>query len=135
MSDSKGKLVETEVLYLATEYGIKVSLPFGGQERYDQIWDVNGKLLKIQIKHAQLSEDGSHISLSCQSKKRYEEGEIDAVVTCWDGKLYYIPFDEVNRSSKKKLYFNLTPEVAMKSQLSQINWALYHEWDYQTENI
>ena len=135
MSDNKGKLVETEVLYLATKYGIKVSLPFGGQERYDQIWDVNGKLLKIQIKHAQISEDQTHISLSCQSKKRYEEGEIDAVVTCWDGKLYYIPFDKVNRSSKKKLFFNLTPEIAQKCQLSQINWALYHEWEYQKENI
>lgn len=131
----KGKSTESEVLYIATKYGIIVSLPFGGQERYDQIWDVNGKLLKIQIKHAQLSEDGSHISLSCQSKKRYEEGEIDAVVTCWNGKLYYIPFDKVNRSSKKKLYFNLTPEVAQKCQPSQINWAIYHEWEYLKETI
>lgn len=132
---SIGKLTESEVLHLAQKHGIIVSLPFGGQERYDQIWDVNGKLLKIQIKHAQLSEDQTHISLKCQSKKRYEEGEIDAVVTCFDGKLYYIPFDKVNRSSKKKLYFHLTFEIAQKCQMSQINWAIYHELEYQLKNI
>ena len=45
-----GMTTEAEVLAAALNLGISVSLPFGGSDRYDQIWEINGKLLKIQIK-------------------------------------------------------------------------------------
>lgn len=43
----KGNLTEIKFLSKLTELGYCVSIPFGNKDRYDQIWDVNGKLLKI----------------------------------------------------------------------------------------
>lgn len=46
-TNQKGKITESEVLKTAISLGIEVSIPFGDKSRYDQIWDVNGKLLRI----------------------------------------------------------------------------------------
>lgn len=48
----KGKISELEILTLVTKLGYSVSIPFGDKDKYDQIWDINGHLLKIQIKTA-----------------------------------------------------------------------------------
>lgn len=48
----KGKITELEILTLVTKLGYSVSIPFGDKDKYDQIWDINGRLLKIQIKTA-----------------------------------------------------------------------------------
>ena len=127
-----GNVCEAEVLFLATKLGIQVSLPFGGQARYDQIWDIDNTLYKIQIKACQEINEGEAITFKCQgNNKVYDENEIDAVVTCFNNKLYYIPFKEVNKSSKKTLHFSLNKEVALKSNIKQINWAS----DYELEKI
>ena len=123
-----GLRCEGDVLSLATHLGIQVSQPFGGQARYDQVWDVNGKLLKIQIKACQEIYEGAAITFSCQpNNKKYEENEIDAIVTCHNEKIYYLSFEEINKSSKKTLYFNLNKETALKSNIKQINWASDYE--------
>jgi hypothetical protein len=46
-TNTKGNLTELRVLSRVTELGHTVSIPFGNKDRYDQIWDVNGKLLKV----------------------------------------------------------------------------------------
>ena len=43
----KGKISELEILTLITKLGYSVSLPFGDKDKYDQIWDINNKLLLI----------------------------------------------------------------------------------------
>ena len=43
----KGNLTEIRLLSKITELGYSVSIPFGNKNKYDQIWDINGKLLKI----------------------------------------------------------------------------------------
>jgi hypothetical protein len=45
-----GKISELEILTYVTKLGYSVSIPFGDKDKYDQIWDINGKLIKVQIK-------------------------------------------------------------------------------------
>ena len=53
----KGNITELEILTYITKLGYQVSVPFGDRARYDQIWDVNGKLLRVQIKTTKLSDE------------------------------------------------------------------------------
>lgn len=120
-----GHQTELEVASIASKMGIEVSIPLNPESRYDQIWDIKGKLFKIQVKTSTLSESGEFIQFSCQAKQVYKENEIDALVTTHNGKLYYIPFTEMNKSSYKRLYFNLQKKSAMNYQ--QVNWAEDYE--------
>lgn len=112
--DSKqiGNITELEVLTYITKLGYQVSIPFGDRERYDQIWDIKGKLLKIQVKTSRLSEDSSYIIFSCRSNtkiqgkikySRYTKDEIDYFATFWDGRCYLVPVEET--STEKRLRF------------------------------
>ena len=47
----KGNITELEVMNYVTKLGYQVSIPFGDRARYDQIWDVEGKLLKSRSNH------------------------------------------------------------------------------------
>ena len=112
--DSKqiGNITELEVLTYITKLGYQVSIPFGDRERYDQIWDIKGKLLKIQVKTSRLSEDSSYIIFACRSNtkiqgkikhSRYTKDEIDYFATFWNGRCYLVPVEET--STEKRLRF------------------------------
>lgn len=129
----KGEQTELEVLLLARRLGINVSIPWGDGLRYDQVWDVNGKLLRIQIKSAMEIDEGTAIQIMCKSVNRihgksvgqkYTPEEIDAIVTPYKDKLYYIPVNEL-AASGKKLRFSLP----RNKQFTNINWAV----DYDVE--
>lgn len=110
--DSKfiGNITELEVLTYITKLGYQVSIPFGDRERYDQIWDINGKLLKVQVKTSRSVDNA--IKFSCRSSHRkegkcinskYTSDEIDCFATFWDGKCYLVPITET--SNEKTLRF------------------------------
>lgn len=48
--NQKGNLTELKVITAAVEMGCTVCVPYGDCDRYDQIWDINGKLLRVQVK-------------------------------------------------------------------------------------
>lgn len=121
-----GYITELEVATLAIKMGIKVSLPLDPESRYDQIWDINGKLLKIQIKTCELIKNGAAIRFGNKAKRPYRENEIDAIVTAHENRLYLIPFEEINSSSYKTLFFHLEKEDAMNYH--QVNWAKDYEF-------
>lgn len=114
-----GEQIELKVAQLASEIGIDISFPHG-ELRYDQIWDIKGKLYKIQIKNAELIKNGCAIKFSNQSKKKYKPNEIDAIVTTYNDKLYYIPYKEIT-CEDKTLWFSLPKESIMNAH--QVNWA------------
>lgn len=106
-----GNITELEVLTYITKLGYQVSIPFGDRERYDQIWDINGKLLRVQVKTSRLIDDGV-IKFSCRSSHRkagkyvaskYTANEIDYFATFWDGRCYLVPVNET--STDKTLRF------------------------------
>ncbi len=113
-----GLITELEVKTAATKLGIIVSTPEGGQERYDQVWDMNGQLLRIQIKAPSEFEYGFQIS--GRASKKYSEDEgIAAFVTFYNDKLYYIPWEDV-ASSPMSFYTRLPKD---RNGLKLIRWA------------
>ena len=134
--DSKqiGNITELEVLTYITKLGDQVSIPFGDRERYDQIWDIKGKLLKIQVKTSRLSEDSSYIIFACRSNtkiqgkikhSRYTKDEIDYFATFWNGRCYLVPVEET--STEKRLRF----EPPKNGQTKGITFAK----DYLVEEV
>lgn len=96
-----GSITELSIMKKGIECGCVVSIPFGNYSRYDQIWDYNNKLLKIQIKTARLknTKDGVAICFSCYSvsngiKHFYTKEEIDYFATMWNDKCYLIGVEE-----------------------------------------
>lgn len=133
-SKQKGNITELEVLTYITKLGYQVSIPFGDRERYDQIWDIKGKLLKIQVKTSRLSEDSSYIIFSCRSNtkiqgqikhSRYTKDEIDYFATFWDDRCYLVPIEET--STEKRLRF----EPPKNGQTKGITFAK----DYLVEEV
>ena len=122
-SKFKGNITELEVLTYVTKLGYQVSIPFGDRERYDQIWDIHGKLIKIQVKTASLvSESGTAIKFSCRSSQRskgktkntrYLKSEIDYFATFWNNQCYLIPIEET--STEKILRFDPPKNGQLKS--------------------
>lgn len=106
MVDTKqiGNITELEVLTYITKLGYQVSIPFGDRERYDQIWDVNGTLLRVQVKTSHYVDDEkTAIKFSCKSiarkrgkcmGSRYTKREIDFFATMCNGQCYLIPVEE-----------------------------------------
>lgn len=134
--DSKqiGNITELEVLTYITKLGYQVSIPFGDRERYDQIWDINGKLLKIQVKTSRIGDDFSYITFSCRSNtrvngktlhSRYTKDEIDYFATMWDEQCYLVPIEET--SAEKRLRF----EPPKNGQIKGISFAN----DYKVEEV
>ena len=131
-----GNITELEVQTYMTKLGVQVSVPYGDRARYDQIWDVNGKLLRVQIKHANVK--NGFFEVKCSSivqrsgkrvKLRYTADEIDGLATFFDGKVYYIPVNNASNTIKTlrfKTPSNITPTI---------NWADDYEVEKQLNLI
>ena len=139
--DSKqiGNITELEVLTYITKLGYQVSIPFGDRERYDQIWDIKGRLYKVQVKTSKaIDSDVSTISFSCRSStrsggkivhSRYTSDEIDFFATMWDGKCYLVPVSECSNS--KKLRFT----APLNNQTQYVSLASNYEVEGVLERL
>ena len=99
-TNQKGKITELEILLAAHKSNIDVSIPYGDKSRYDQIWDVNGNLYRIQIKTARSKDStfGKGFTITCKSTcngvgHHYTKKEIDFFATTWEEKVYLIPVE------------------------------------------
>lgn len=128
-----GRLTEAKVLQYFTELGYVVSLPFGGQARYDYLIDVNGKIIRVHVKTSQLKEgciyfstSSSHYIQGHHLHTEYTKDDIDYFVTEYQNQYYMIPVEECGRAKRLRI------EVPKKgANLNKINWAK----DYQAEEI
>lgn len=130
-----GNIAELEVLTYVTKLGYQVSIPFGDRARYDQIWEVGGKLFKIQVKNAHEVDGGNAIEISCRSSNRsggksvnrkYTPDEVDFIASYYKDKCYLIPISEITGKAKRLRFTN-----AKNNQLVNINLAS----DYEVEKI
>lgn len=138
-SKQKGNLTELQCLTAFYEQGCHVSIPFGENSRYDMIADVNGKLIKVQVKTSSVkNNDFNAIEFSCRSSYtnstgvknvRYNADEIDYFATYWEGKCYLIPISEC--SVTKTLRFAPTKS----GQRACISFAEDYELSKQLEII
>ena len=125
-----GDITELEVMTYVTRLGIIVSTPFGDRARYDQIWDYDGILIKVQVKTAISHDDGESIEIYCRSNTKiggkiryssYTENEIDCIATYWNNRCYVIPVKECG-STMKKLRFS----EARNGQIKDVTFAKYY---------
>lgn len=123
-TNTKGKLTEIEVLKFVINKGYSVSIPFGDKDRYDQIWDINGKLLRVQIKTCHQYKEEDAIEFKCVSgyssstgykENRYSKEEIDYFATYYKNQVYVVP---VKECSKTKIL-----RFSSKIKCNSINWA------------
>lgn len=129
-SQQKGIATEMAVATYLLTLGYNVSQPFCQDSKYDLIVDVNGKLLRLQVKTSRLTSANS-ITFNCRStttnvknckNRRYSDQEIDFFATFWENKAYIVPISEC--STSKSLHL-IKP--------SQSNWC-YIE-DYEAKKI
>lgn len=136
-SKQKGNLTELQCLTAFYENGCHVSLPYGENSRYDMIVDVDGQLIKVQVKTSSSKTENS-ISFSCRSSHvncsgtinvKYTKEEIDYFATFWEGQCYLIPVSEC--STQKTLRF----EVPKSGQIKGISFASNYRLELQLEKI
>ena len=121
-----GITTELEIQYNVSKLGAIVSIPYGDCARYDHIWDINGKLLRVQIKTASPLEDGSGFKFPGKNGAgKYDESQIDGIATMFDGKCYFVPIS--NCSNETKLRYN----IPANANPSQIKFA----YDYELHRI
>ena len=102
-SKQKGNLTELQCLVEFAKLGIKTSLPYGENCRYDFIIDINGHLLKVQSKTSHKLENGEGFEFKCESvvvtttkptSTKYSLNEIDFFATIDNDKCYLVPVEE-----------------------------------------
>lgn len=126
----KGNLTELQCITAFYELGYKVSLPYGENSRYDFIADINGKLIRVQVKTCKPSIDGSIISFPCRStrvnsngcyQRQYTNKEIDYFCTYYKNKCYLVPVSECSKGKKLRL------SGAKNNQIKGVSYAEDYE--------
>ena len=121
-TNQKGKITELDVLSYVIKKGYSVSIPFGDKDRYDQVWDIKGKLYKIQVKTSKpIDNIQSGIQFACYTvcngkKHTYTKEDVDYIATIYNNQLYVVPIEEC--SVEKKLRF-----FSKQPNQPHINWA------------
>ena len=122
-TNQKGLITEMEVMLHFIKLGYNVSQPLNSDSRYDCIVDVDGKLLKIQIKTSHVAKAKNSFEFKCRSitttqnqykQSKYNENEIDFFATIWENQVYLVPVNEC--SSEKTLHL-------LKEKPIRANWS------------
>lgn len=107
---AKGNLTELQCITAFYELGYQVSIPYGENSRYDFIADIEGKLIRVQVKTSSpvrnsegaitFQTRSTRINSTQNISHPYTKEEIDYFATYWDGKCYLIPITETSHTTK-----------------------------------
>lgn len=104
-----GNLTELQCITRFYELGYPVFIPYGDSEKYDMIVDINGRLYRLQCKHANphMNDDGlidyltikttwqsGYTKNSQYKRNQYSKEDCDYFVTHYEGKNYLIPVEQ-----------------------------------------
>lgn len=130
-SKRQGDETESKVIHELIARGYSVSVPFGDNDKYDLIVDIDGQLYRIQCKTAwQNKQETIRFNTHTQTTNQgeyFEEtyhGEIDAFVVRYPEteQLYWI---DVTDATGQKMELRFEAEIDHPS----INWAEDYEFD------
>jgi hypothetical protein len=127
-TDQKGAVAELAIAHAAAALGVGVFRPLTDGERYDLIFDLRPRLLRVQCKWA--ARIGDVLVIRCRSCRRTREGllhrgytgdEIDAIAafSAQLNRCYLISLDRFD--GRSALQLRLGP--ARNNQQAGINWA------------
>ena len=100
-SKIKGLTTELQCQLFFTSLGYNVSVPLGEDCKYDFIVDINGQLLRIQVKTCHKEENG--IEFKTKSSYLTHQGSVSNGYT-GDDIDFLIPVNQCGTSSKKLLF-------------------------------
>jgi len=125
----KGDTAEAYVTAKLIEKGYTVSEPINDHARYDLIVDKD-QLYKIQVKHAQLKDNGkikvsiasSNPNTKTSKRKTYTKDEVDAYcIYCpQTEKVYWVDFEQAPKTG-------MVLRVKSENNDKRINWAEDYE--------
>jgi hypothetical protein len=132
-TDQKGNIAETAVVAHAVRLGIDVYRPVGEGGRYDMVFDLAGRLTRIQCKWAVRHKDV--VAVRCYSARRtsegltrrlYTEDEIDAFAAyCAElDRCYFVPIAVV--PGRSVMHLRLAP--TRNNQRVGVHWASEFEF-------
>jgi hypothetical protein len=127
-TDQKGTIAEYGIAWAAIRLGIDVYKPVNDGTRCDLIFDLDGRLMRVQCKWA--SCHGDTLVVRCYRHRRTREGllrrlytadEVDAFAasSMETDKCYFLPFDRFN--GQPNIQLRLAP--TRNNQKAGINWA------------
>ena len=138
-SKQKGILTELQCITEFCKLGYHVSIPYGENSRYDFIADIDGKLIRVQVKTSSPKRDTQGaISFACRStrvsasgnfSRTYTKDEIDYFATYYNNVCYLVPVGEC--SVEKTLRF----EPPANGQIKGITFAKDYELSLQISKI
>ena len=137
----KGETTELLTLIRGRQLGINVSIPYSHFSRYDQIWDINGHLVKIQIKSArytarqtiELTLKTTHLVANGVKIDKYHPDEVDAFITEHNGTFYFIPIEATKGSGN--FVIRLVKEDGRIYPNALIHWAEDFELEAQLKRL
>ena len=127
-TDQKGAVAELAIAHAAAILGVGVFKPLTDGERYDLIFDLRPRLVRVQCKWA--SRLGDVLIVRCRSCRRsraglvhrgYSSSEIDAIAAYSRDldRCYFLPFDRLDGRSTVQLRF----KRSRNNQWMGVNWA------------
>ena len=127
-TDRKGSIAESAIVHAAIKLGLSVSKPLTDGDRYDLIFDLDPRLVRVQCKWATLV--GDVVNVRCYScrrtrdgltRKGYSSSEIDGLAAyCHNlDRCFYFPMAWLD--GRTTIQLRLRP--TRNNQLSGINWA------------
>ena len=133
-TNQKGVVAETAVIHAAVKLGIGVWTPVSGHERYDLIFDVESRLVRVQCKTAVHLDDVLVIRL--YSTRRCATGFLKRVYSTEDADAFAAFSPEFNRcyfldmaefSGQSQVSLRLGP--TRNNQLAGVRWARDFEFE------
>jgi hypothetical protein len=133
-TDQKGAAAETAIIHAATKLGIEVYQPVHEGGRYDLIFGLGSRLIRVQCKWA--SPNGDVLVVRCYSCRRAREGmrkrpytpdEVDAIAaySIDVDRCYFLPLSDIYRQTAIQLRLGPTAN----NQRLGINWATDYEFE------
>jgi hypothetical protein len=127
-TNQKGAIAESAVVAAALRLGIQVYRPIVEGGRYDLVFELGSRLLRVQCKWA--VRRGDVINVRCYSSRRSRDGclrrsytaeEVDAIVAyCPDlDRCYLLPLERFG--PRAEIQLRLAP--ARNNQQRMVNWA------------
>ena len=127
-TEQRGSVAEAEVVAAAAKLGIGVAKPLTNAERYDLIFDLRTRLIRVQCKSA--SSDGDVVDVRCRRCRRtahgqlhrgYSPDEVDAfAVYCQEiDRCFFLPIDLC--AGRNQIFLRLKP--TKNRQSVGVNWA------------
>lgn len=133
-TDQKGNIAEAAITLAAVKLGIDVYRPVGDGGRYDLIFVIDERLVRVQCKWAPRLHET--IVVRCYSSRRnrnglvrriYRPGEIDAFAAyCVEiDRCYFLPFELFGPRTQISLRLGST----LNNQRLKVNWASSYDFE------